>query len=409
MSGPAPSGMPGPASSGPSPRLVVRHAQVWDGESTDLRAHDVLCEDGLVRSLEPAGSIRPGPQDTVLEADGAALLPGLVDAHVHLVWSGGSDPAAVVDEDGEQLTAIRAAANAGAHVRAGVTTVADLGSNWDVAISVARAAERGHLVGPRILAAGRTVAMTGGHDPFWVNPCDGVDAVVRGVRQQAFLGAGIIKTAATGGVYGRAEGEEVGAGELTYEELAALTHEAHRRGLKVTAHALGTEGIRDAVRAGVDIIQHGVFLTEEIVADMAERGTVLSPTLAVYRSIAEGGGPAYAAAKATEVVRAHADSVRMALAAGVPVIAGTDAGSPGMPHPSLAAELACLQDVGLGPVDVLRAATSASGDALSRPVGRIVPGTVADLLVVAGDPLADPVAAASPTAVVSRQRVLTPG
>lgn len=392
----------------PPARLVVRHAQVWDGQSGDLQARDVLCQDGLVSDLAPAGSIRPAEADQVLEADGAALLPGLIDAHVHLVWSGGSDPAAVVDQDGEQLTTIRAAANATRHVLSGVTTVADLGSNWDVAISVAQAAHRGHLVAPRILAAGRTVAMTGGHDPFWVNPCDGVDAVVRGVREQAFLGAGIIKTAATGGVYGRAEGEEVGAGELTFEELAALTHEAHRRGLKVTAHALGTEGIRDAVRAGVDIIQHGVFLTEEIVADMVERGTVLSPTVAVYRSIAEGGGPAYAAAKAAEVVRAHAESVRMAVAAGVPVIAGTDAGSPGMPHPSLAAELGCLRDVGLSPTDVLRAATCASADALAQPVGRITPGMAADLLLVPGDPLGDPVAAATaPAAVVSRQRVLT--
>ncbi len=387
-------------------RLVLRRASVWDGESSDLRASDVVCEGGAVRSLEPPGSVRPQRDDEVVEADGSALLPGLVDGHVHLVWSGGPDPARVVEADGEQVTAVRAAANARAQLLAGVTTVADLGSNWDVAIAVARAVEQGHVEGPRVLAAGRTVAMTGGHDPFWVNACDGTDAIVRGVREQVFLGASLIKTAATGGVYGRAEGEEVGASELTAVELTALAGEAHRRGVKVAAHALGTEGIANAVDAGIDIIEHGVFLTEEIAAAMAARGTVLCPTLAVYRSIAAGGGPAYAAAKAVEVVRAHRHAVQLATEAGVPVIAGTDAGSPGMPHPSLAAELAALQECGLPPVEVLKAATSRAADAFGIAGGRIVVGAPADLILVDGDPLSDPAVAAGPWGVVRQQRVV---
>lgn len=386
--------------------LLIRDAVVWDGESADVRPADVVCRDGRVVALEAARSVRPAREDEVLDAEGAVVVPGLVDGHVHLVWSAGPDPAGDVEADGEQLTTLRAAENARSHLRAGVTTVADLGSNWDVAIAVARAVERGHVVGPRVLAAGRTVAMTGGHDPFWVNACDGVDAVVRGVREQVFLGAGLIKTAATGGVYGRAEGEEVGASELTAEELAALAREAHRRGVRVAAHALGTEGIRDAVLAGIDVIEHGVFLTEEIAAAMAERGTALCPTLAVYRSLAEGGGPAYATAKAVEVVRAHDDAVHLAMEAGVPVVAGTDAGSPGMPHPSLEAELAALHACGLPALDVLRAATSRAADALGADVGRIRPGAPADLLVLGGDPLTDPVLAARPRTVVARQRVV---
>lgn len=386
--------------------LVVRDAVVWDGESCDARPADIVCDAGRVVAVEAARSVRPALDAEVVDAEGSMVLPGLVDGHVHLVWSAGTDPAGVVEADGEQLTVVRAAANARSHLAAGVTTVADLGSNWNVAIAVAQAVERGHIEGPRVLAAGRTVAMTGGHDPFWVNACDGVDGVVRGVREQVFLGARLIKTAATGGVYGRAEGEEVGASELTAEELAALTREAHRRGVKVAAHALGTEGIRDAVAAGIDVIEHGVFLTEEIVAVMAERGTALCPTLAVYRSLAEGGGPDYATAKAVEVVRAHDDAVRMAIDAGVPIVAGTDAGSPGMPHPSLASELAALQASGLPPVDVLKAATSRAGDALGADVGRIRPGAPADLILVDGDPLTDPTVAATPRAVVARQRVL---
>lgn len=386
--------------------LVLRRAAVWDGESADLRDADVLCVDGRISAIEPAGTTRPAPEDEVVEMEGSALLPGLIDGHVHLVWSGGVDPADVVDRDGEQLTVLRAASNARAQLAGGVTTVADLGSNWDVSISVARAVDQGHLDGPRVVAAGRTVAMTGGHDPFWVNACDGPDAVVRGVREQVFKGAAIIKTAATGGVYGRAHGEEVGASELTAEELAALAHEAHRRGVKVTAHALGTEGIGHAVQAGVDIVQHGVFLTEEIAAAMAARGTVLSPTLAVYRSIADGGGPAYAAAKATEVVQAHQQAVQLALEAGVLVTAGTDAGSPGMPHPSLAAEMAALHECGLSPVDVLKAATSRVAEALGVDGGRICVGARADLILVDGDPLTEPTVAAAPWGVISKQRIV---
>lgn len=389
-----------------SGRLVVRRAEVWDGTAANARPFDVVAENGVIRALETAGSVEPGPDDDVLDAEGSVIMPGLIDGHVHLVWSGSGDPAGVVDNDGEQMTTLRAAANAETQVSAGVTTVADLGSNDDIAISVAQAADRGYFSGPRILAAGRTVAMTGGHDPFWVNECDGTQAIVRGVRQQAFKGAGLIKTAATGGVYGRAEGEEVGSSELTYEELAALAGEAHRRGLKVAAHALGTEGIRNAVLAGIDIIEHGVFLTEELVAEMVERGTVLCPTLAVYRTLAAGGGPAYATAKAAEVVDAHRRSVYLAYEAGVPIIAGTDAGSPGLPHPAIGLELEALHEAGLSALEVLRSTTSRASDAFEAGVGRIAVGAPADFIALDGDPLQDPKLAANPWGVVCRQRVV---
>ncbi len=235
----------------------------------------------------------------------------------------------------------------------------DLGGNWDAAISVARAVDRSVIEGPTILASGRTVIMTGGHDPFWGVPCDGPDAVVRGVRTQVAAGAHVIKTAATGGVYGQVEGEEAGASELTYEELAALAGEAHRRGRRVAVHALGTEGIRNAVRAGVDTVEHGVFLTEDIVAAMAERGTVLCPTVAVYRRMAQGSAPGYAVRKAAEVVTAHRESIAMARNAGLSIIAGTDAGAPGMPHPAWSRR---------------SSASSTTGCLRSRRCGRPLPG-----------------------------------
>src|SRR3954447_7739681 len=232
------------------------------------------------------------------------------------------------------------------------------------------------------------IILTGGRDPFWGVMADGVDAVVGAVRGQVSAGAGVIKTAATGGAYGREDGEEIGQSELSAAELAALTAEAHRFGRRVAAHALGTEGIANAVAAGVDTIEHGVFLTEELVARMSAQGTVLCPTVQIYRVIASGGGgevPEYARVKAERVVAAHEESVRMALSAGVPVVAGTDAGSVMLPHPALVSELRALRSCGMSGADVLRAATSRAAETLGSPgAGRgvISPGARADLLLV---------------------------
>ncbi|HYY12650.1 MAG TPA: amidohydrolase family protein, partial [Kineosporiaceae bacterium] len=210
---------------------------------------DVVIDGPVIREVRPTSARVPGEDASIVELDGAFLMPGLIDMHVHLVWSGSPDPARVVEEEGAQLTTVRAVANLQAEVHAGITTVRDLGGNWDLPITLARA-----------------------------------------VRRQVSLGAGVIKVAATGGVYGRPEGEEIGQVELTYEELAAAASEAHRFGLRVAAHALGAEGIRNAVRAGIDTIEHGNFLDEALVAEMRQRGTALCPTLLIYRTIADGAG-----------------------------------------------------------------------------------------------------------------------
>ncbi len=375
--------------------LILRNSTYWDGESSAPDRADLTCDDGVVVRIDPpAEAGRRTDEDVELDLDGAFVLPGLIDAHVHLVWSGGTDPVARVDREGEHLTVLRAGAHAQAQLHSGITTVRDLGSNWDVAIGVARAVDRGAIQGPTIIASGRTVIMTGGHDPFWGVPADGVDAATSAVRGQVHQGAGVIKTAATGGVYGRPEGEEVDDAELTYDELSAIAAEAHRRGRKVAAHALGTEGVRNAVRAGIDTIEHGVFLTEEIVRDMQLRGTVLCPTAEVYRRIAgaaEGhDAPDYAVRKASAVLEGHRASIRMAVEAGVPIIAGTDAGAPHMAHPTLVDELETLVDYGLSPFQALLACTSRAADALDRPrSGRITVGSPADFVMLDGDPFVD--------------------
>lgn len=382
----------------------LRDVVLWDGTPADPQRADVTIANGLVAAVLPPGS-RASEAAVVLDLHGAFVQPGLVDMHVHLVWSGGPDPAAEVTAAGEQATTVRAYLNARMQLEAGITTVRDLGSNWDIAISTARAVDRGDLDGPTIIASGRTVIMTGGHDPFWGIFSDGPHEVVRAVRHQAMIGAGVIKLAATGGVYGRPEGEAIGQSELTREEMTAAVVEAHRRGLRVAAHAVGREGIADAVAAGVDTVEHGNFLDEPTVAAMASAGTALCPTLAIYQTIAqdvEGDIPEYASAKAKTAVAAHEQSFRMALDAGLTIVAGTDAGSCRTPHPALVDELVLMQSYGMGTEAVLRSATSTAGKVLGRDgsVGVVRPGAVADLLVLDSNPFDDLTSLRSPRAVV---------
>ncbi len=382
----------------------LRDVMLWDGTLADPQPADVAIEDGLVTAVLPRGST-VGDDAVVVDLYGAFVQPGLVDMHVHLVWSGGPDPATDVAAAGEQATTVRAYVNARAQLEGGITTVRDLGSNWDIAISTARSVDRGELDGPTIIASGRTVIMTGGHDPFWGIFSDGPDEVVRAVRHQAMIGAGVIKLAATGGVYGRPEGEAIGQSELTRQEMAAAVAEAHRRGLRVAAHAVGRDGIADAVAAGVDTLEHGNFLDEETVAAMASAGTALCPTLAIYQTIAQdvdGDIPTYASVKAKTAAAAHEQSFRMALEAGLDIVAGTDAGSCRTPHPALVDELVLMHAYGMAPGAVLRAATSTAGRVLGRDgaVGVVRPGAVADLLILDGDPFDDLAVLRSPRAVV---------
>ena len=209
------------------------------------------------------------------------------------------------------------------------------------------------------------------------------------MRKQRDVGAGIIKLAATGGVYGRSEGEEIGHAEMSAEELAVAVREAHRFGLKVAAHAVGHEGIANCLTAGVDLIQHGIMADEEQLRAMADRAVTFVPTLVPYRQIAANPGgsiPEYAVAKAKPLVERHAHVVRRALELGVRIGAGSDAGSPELPHPTVHEELRCLVSAGLTAAQAVRAATADAAAALGLGdrIGTLSPGMSADVLVVEG-------------------------
>jgi len=373
-------------------RTTYRAARVFDGVSEHATEDGaVLVEDGRIASV---GSVADLPAGVgITDLGDATILPGLIDAHVHLVWSASAEPHEVVERESRALTALRCANNAALHLRAGVTTVRDLGATDGLSIDVARAVGLGVIRGPRVIAAGRAIAMTGGHGWFLGREADGAEAVRHAVRSELKAGATCIKLMASGGVYGHAE--EPGSPQLTVEELRVAVEEAHKAGRRVAAHAYSIEAIGNALDAGVDSIEHGSFIDRDTAGRMRESGTYLVPTMSVYRAMSERGpelgAPEYIRRKTAEVLEASREAFRLALEAGVPVAAGTDCGAPGHPHGTLLEELMLMVESGASPVQALRFGTSAAADllGLGDEVGSLEPGKRADLLAVDGDPTSE--------------------
>ncbi len=370
----------------------------------------VVVEEGRIVSVGPSRDLPAGGE--VVDLGDATLIPGLIDAHVHLVWSASAEPHEVVGRESLALTALRCAANAARHLRAGVTTVRDVGSTAGLAIDVARAVELGVLPGPRVIAAGRAIAMTGGHGWFLGREADGPEAVRHAVRDEMKSGAGCVKLMASGGVYGHAE--EPGSPQLTVEEMRAGVEEAHKAGRKVAAHAYSVEAIENALDAGVDSIEHGSFIDQKTARRMRESGTYLVPTMSVYAAMdargPELGAPEYIRRKTAEVLDASREAFRLAHEAGVKIAAGTDCGAPGHPHGTLREELRLMVEAGATPREALRVGTlhGARLLRLADQIGSLEAGKQADLLAVAGDPTQDITALADVRLVVTRGRAYGP-
>ncbi|MFC6990306.1 amidohydrolase family protein [Haloplanus sp. GCM10025708] len=322
--------------------------------------------------------------------------------HVHYVWDGSADPVASLRAQSRAETVVEAVQNARRQLRAGVTTVRDVGSTDDVAITVGAAIREGQIPGPRTFASGRTIIITGGHDPFWGIESDGVDAVRSAVRTLRSRGADLIKVSATGGVYGQAVGEDPGASELSFEELDAVVDEAHRFDLQVAAHAVGTEGIRNAVEAGVDTVEHGNLMDDETLSLLIEKDVAYDPTVFIYRDIARSDSiPGYAAENARSVYERHAEVFARAVENDARIVAGSDAGSPNLPHPGLHRELECMVEFGQDPEDALAATTYNAAVQLDHPdLGVVEAGTPADVVGYSRDPRDDIGAVGSPSLVV---------
>jgi imidazolonepropionase-like amidohydrolase len=370
--------------------LLIRAGRLFPAlDETVLEDGWVLVEDGRIAEVSASEPRANGARR--IERPDATLLPGLIDCHVHLTVSGGGDWLGEA-KDPAPVKAWRAARYAAATLRGGFTTIRTLGGTERIEILLRDEIRAGLMEGPRILAAGRVICMTGGHG-WWVGrEADGPDEVRKAVREQIKDGADVVKLMATGGVM--TPGVEPGAAQLGEEELRAGVEEATKAGKRTASHAQGSEGILTAVRAGIHSIEHGFYLTDESLAMMRERGTFYSATLAAARGIAEapfGTVPDWAQAKARAVAEAHLESFRRAHAAGVKLVLGTDAGTPFNYHGKNARELEMMVEAGLSPTEGLLAATRNGADLLGvlDQVGTLEPGREADLLLVRGDATRD--------------------
>jgi imidazolonepropionase-like amidohydrolase len=347
------------------------------------------------------------PDASVVDLGDLTLLPGLMDMEVNLLL-GGPDHTSPLNpvQDDPAVRTLRAVANARRTLRAGFTTVRNLGlfvqtGGLLLDVALKKAIDLGWIDGPRVVPAGHAISPTGGHlDPTMFQAlaphimpltveegiANGISEVRKAVRYQIKHGAQLIKVCASGGVMSHTG--PAGAQQYSDEELRAIADEAHRAGLRVAAHAHGDDGIRAAIEAGIDCIEHGSLMSDETLDLMIERGTFLVAT--TY--LADGMDVSHAApelqAKAAEVFPRARATISKAIARGARVACGTDA--PAIPHGRNARELIALVDRGMSPLEAIRAATTVSAELIDvDDRGRLEPGLLADVIAVPGDPLTD--------------------
>ena len=345
----------------------------------------------------------PLPQGArVLRVEGKTLMPGMVDAHIHLCGETEFNPRGAVAElipDNAML----GAANARALLEAGFTACRDLGALGYANVALKQAIERGLLPGPRVVACGEMVLAAGSGEDDYYRPeipfprtgvFSGPEEARRAVRLQLYHGAGVIKLIASGRVGSSAPSGPADT-EVTAEEARAVVDEAHRRGVKVAAHCYAPEAVRLCVEAGVDSIEHGTLIDEPTMALMAERGTFLVPTLSAFAKYfapgAEERFPPYRIQRGRAVAGPQRQRFPTYLKYGIRMATGTDGVNPGTLPGDAAQELALMVELGATPMQAIVAATRNGADLLGllERTGTLEAGKLADLIVVDGDPLAD--------------------
>jgi len=372
-------------------KLAFRHARVIDGLGRARERATLLVQDDRIARIGDDRQVTVPRGAREIDARGMTVLPGLIDCHVHLCLGGDADVLRAIREEDPALTLLKAARSARTTLESGFTTVRDLGFRDHSIFSLRQAIQDGLLPGPRILAAGLVVCMTGGHARFIGREADGPVEVVAAVREQLARGAEVIKFIASGGVL--TPGTSPESAQMTPEELGAGMAEARRAGCRVAAHAHGAEGMKNAIRAGAHSIEHATLMDDEAAALMREQGVFMVPTLSAIARTADCGLncgiPETTVHKARTMRARHEASFKKAHRSGIPIALGTDAGTPFNHHGENAQELDRMVALGMSPMEAIVAATASAARLLGieHLVGTIEVGKQADLLIVDGNPL----------------------
>ena len=386
--------------------ILIHAGRLVDGRSDTVRTNVTVVVAGNRIARIVDGFASPGAGDTVVDLRNATLMPGLMDMHVHI--SSQSSPTSYTEGFfmNPSDVALRATQYMERTLMAGFTTVRDLGAGSRLNLALRDAVAKDWIRGPRIIAAGG-VTTTGGHGdgtnglamelqqllaPRAQGRADGADAMRAAVRLRYQENADLIKIAATGGVLSLAKSGD--APLFTEEELAAVVQTARDYGMKVAAHAHGAEGMMRAVRAGVHSIDHGTYMTPEIMEEMKQRGTYYVPTISAGRFVAEmaqidGYFPEIVRPKAAAIGPQIQDTFARAWKAGVKIAFGTDQGV--APHGDNALEFVYMVEAGMPPMAAIQSATleAARLIAMENDLGTVEAGKIADLVAVPGDPVAD--------------------
>ena len=409
---PAPQPAKKPPCVGCTPRasgtLYLRAGRLFDATSDSMRDNMVIVvQDERIARVAPASDVQIPTAAQVIDLSRATVLPGLIDCHTHL----GSRPDRYEEiydfKDTPFGSAFAAVVNARKTLEAGFTTVRDVGSWPFLAVDLRNAIDEGFIPGPRVVASGPGISITGGHGDLnnyapqvqkWMFPeerdygiADGVDQLRHVVRAQVKYGVDVIKILATGGVLSK--GDKPGAPQYTLEELKAAADEAHMAGRKIAAHAHGTEGIKNAISAGIDSIEHASLIDEEGIRMAKQKGVYLVPDIYnddyLTGDALKYGLPAENLDKEKMVGRLQRENFAKAVKAGAKIAFGTDAGV--YPHGDNARQFFYMVKFGMTPAQAIHAATSAAADLIGRSqdVGTIQPGRYADLIAVSANPLQD--------------------
>ena len=404
-------------------RHVFSNVRLIDGVEDAARNDvDVVVDGERITAIVPHGAAWPeapsaapdGAPPVVIDGTGSTLLPGLIDAHAHYTFDPTEGSIATIARRSDAEIVLAAAGHAARALRAGVTTARGAGSIRNLELALRDAIAAGRVPGPRLLAAGSAIGITGGHGHQFGIEADGEFELARAVRQQVREGADVIKIVASEAAMltttGLAPGRLVhGDAELTEAEIAAIVAEARRHRIRIMSHAQGSDSVVASARGGVDSVEHAWLADRAAIEMLAASGAFLVPTLVVTDVNRDLPGLTSVQRERQDLIeRRHRASCEAAIELGVPIATGTDTGEVGVTADLVWREIVLLHDHGASPMAAIKAATSDAARllGLDGEVGTVEPGKLADLVLVNGDPLADLSRLSRPTFVMQFGRAV---